>query len=242
MSKKKVIYSVIMILIVGLILFVYNAFNGNPMTKYLSKKTLEQYLTVTYSNKTFRLTDSSYNFKDHEYYFRAVEIGATSNKGNLRKYDFWVGGLIHPKVYEDGLYQANLDQPLMNRLGKEAGAEVKQLLSSHLKNVNGVDAYVEVTKGKLPEDVKWNKNLKLNQPVGINVYLNSAGQTKQQFLQEAKHIQSVLNENGYTYSGVNINGDIFFSKNIKKARRVKFAVNFKQNEEIKENQIKTFNQ
>lgn len=241
MSKRKWIYSIIMIFIVGFILFVYNAFNGNPMTKYLSKKTLEHYLTVTYPNKTFRLTDSSYNFKDQEYYFKAVEIGTTSSKGDLTTYDFWVGGFIHPKVNEDGLYEANLDQPLMNRLGKEAGTEVEQVLSSHLNNLRGVDAAVEVTKGKFPEDVKWSKQLPLNQPFGINVYLDSAGQSKQQFLQEATHIQSLLNENGYTYSDVNINGNIYFSSTIKKAQRVKFALSFKQNEAIKEQSIQESN-
>ncbi len=241
MTKRKLIYSVILILIVGFILFVYNVFNGNPMTKYLSKKTLEHYLTVTYPNTHFRITDSSYNFEDSKYLFTVIETGANNNKGTPQKYNFWLGGFIHPKVDEDGLYEANLDHPLMSRLGKEAGSEVEQLLSNHMDHLRGVDASVEVTKGKLPEDVKWNKNLKLNDHLGINVYLDSSGQTKQQFFQEAKQIQGLLNDNGYKYSGVNINGDIFSSKTIKKAQRVKFALYFKQNEPIKEKDIQQSN-
>ncbi|WHF45596.1 hypothetical protein QKW34_04115 [Bacillus licheniformis] len=59
MMKKKVLYSVLIVLLVSFVLAAYNAFNGNPVSKKLSQTALEHYLTDRYPEKTCGSTTDS---------------------------------------------------------------------------------------------------------------------------------------------------------------------------------------
>lgn len=208
MKKKKMIYSILLVLLIGIVLFFYNAFNGNPISKVYSKKVLENYLSDTYTNKEFRIKDGFYDFKFSEYIFEVIEIGNATEDGPA-KYEFSVSGFIKPIVTTDGIYYANLDEDLMMKLGQEASREIESILREKVASVKGVDIQLELLKGKLDSATKWNKDLPLEKPLQMHIVIDSTNQTKEDVLNDTKKIQTVLDSEGYVYDYATINGNGF---------------------------------
>lgn len=246
MNIRKIVFSVLAILLIGIVLFVYNEFNGNPISKYYATKELESYLKETYPKKEFRVDPGSYNFKDKEYSFNVIEIGsATPGGSGPREYWFSVIGFIKPTVGTDGIYTENLDQDLMEKIGKEAGEEIKALLSQELKTIISVDVYVEFLKGTFPLDSHWNKSMKFEKPIWMHIYLDATNATKEQVFEDVQKLQATLNKHGYEYGSVNINVNVIGDPKLPDKDDigyVKFATSFKKNEELKLKDIKEFNQ
>ena len=72
MKKKKWIYILLIIILTTPMLFIYNELNGNPLTKQLSKSTLKSYLTETYPDDKFGISEPFYNFKYPGYDYTAI--------------------------------------------------------------------------------------------------------------------------------------------------------------------------
>jgi hypothetical protein len=236
------------LLLIGFVLYFYNEFNGNPISKYYATKELESYLKETYPKKEFRLDPGSYNFKDKAYSFNVIEIGSATPGGSTpREYDFSVSGFLKPTVQIDGIYIENLDQDLMEKIGKEAREEIKSLLSHDVKNIMSVDVYVEFLKGQYPSDSHWNKSMKFQKPMWMHIYLDATNGTKEQVFESVKKIQASLNKHGYEYDSVNINANVIGDPKLmdksemKDIGYVKFATSFKKDEVLKLKNIKEFN-
>ena len=244
MNKRKILFSVLALLLIGFVLFIYNEFNGNPVSKYFATKELESYLKETYPKKEFRLDPGSYNFKDKEYSFNVIEIGSTTPGGTgPREYFFSVRGFINPTVQMDGIYTENLDQVLMEKIGKEAGEEIKTLLSQDVKTIISVEVYVEFLKGTFPADSHWNKSMKLEKPIWMHIYLDATNATREQVFEDVQKIQATLNKHGYEYASVNINANVIGDpKGKEDIGYVKFATSFKKNDVLKLKDMREFNQ
>lgn len=234
------------LLLIGFVLFIYNEFNGNPISKYLATKELESYLKETYPQKDFRVDSGSYNFKDKEYGFTVIEIGSVTPEGNKpREYFFSVSGFINPTVKMDEIYTGNLDEQLMKKIGDEAEEEIKALLSQDVKTIINVDVYIEFLKGTFPADTHWNKSMKLEKPIWMHIYLNATNATREQVFEDVQKIQATLNKHGYEYESVNINANVL--GDIKLSEKgdigyVKYAIKFKKDEELKIKNMREFNQ
>ncbi|MFS8630057.1 MAG: hypothetical protein LOD92_02590, partial [Bacillales bacterium] len=61
MKFTKILLFAAMILLIGFVLFFYNAFNGNPVSKFLSKKELQAHLEETYPGREFTVSGGAYN-------------------------------------------------------------------------------------------------------------------------------------------------------------------------------------
>lgn len=209
MSKKKLFFVVLLIVLVGFVLYLFNAFNGNPISKYISKVVLEDYLEEEYPDQEFRINEGSYNFKFSEYQYTVNEIGSTDTDGNVKEYEFNVRGFFNPTVSWDGVYYENLDQQLADRLSQQAEEEILPLLSSEIDTIHLVDIHIEVLKGKFADDIKWSKELALEKPIEVFVQLNSSDQSKEDFLSVAEKVKRILDEQGYEYEYVLFNGSGF---------------------------------
>ncbi|MFS0863930.1 hypothetical protein [Fredinandcohnia sp. 179-A 10B2 NHS] len=249
MKKKKIISSVILALLVLFVLYVYNAFNGNPISKFYATKVVENYLSETYPEREFRVDEGFYNFKFSEYSFNVIEIGSVgeqeSKEYGPREYEFTVRGFIKPFVNIDSIYTENLDQPLITKLSEEAQNEIQTLLAKEVPSVAGVGVMIEVQKGTYPETTEWNKELKLEKPIDMHIVLDATTSSKDDVFKESKQIQKILNENGYNYGSVNINANVIEVKggDISKDELgyVKFALSFGTDTEIKKKDIEEFN-
>ncbi|MEH7387165.1 hypothetical protein V7147_17385 [Bacillus sp. JJ1521] len=238
MKKRKVIYSVILGLLVLFVLFIYNEFNGNPVSKYYSTKVLENYLEETYPSREFRIEEGFYNFKFKTYDFNVIEIGAPlPNENGPKTYEFNVRGFLKPNVLLDSIYTENLDEPLMEKLSAEVQKELTVLLQQSVPNVKGIDVGLEVQKGNYDMNTTWNKDMKLEKPISIFIVLDSTRSKKEDVLTESQVIQKVLNDNNYTYEYVTINGNIIEDQNAEYVKDdngyVKYYVSFESDTDIK---------
>ncbi|MCY8543081.1 hypothetical protein P9D59_03310 [Bacillus haynesii] len=240
MMKKKILYSVLIVLLVSFVLAAYNAFNGNPVSKKLSQTALEHYLTDRYPEKDLRIDNGLYNFKFAEYVFEVTDTGDQKRKD---PYLFSLRGFIQPEVHTDGIYEENLNEPLMERLGEEAGKEIKTFLSKSINDLKDVHVYVEVLKGKLKNDAKWEKSLRLDKPMEVHILLDAANANRKDVYKTAQKIKRLLNEEGYDYEGVTINANIFDGEDIKDEEigYLKYSTSFEKNTEIKLKDVEELN-
>ncbi|WP_433745812.1 hypothetical protein [Falsibacillus pallidus] len=232
MNKKKTFHRILLFIFLAMILFIFNVFYGNPLSKYISKKDLEHYLHTHYPDKDFHLSKGDYVFPFGSYSYKVSEFqGGQESKS--KEYEFMIGGAFSRKVRVDGIYEDNLDPNLMERLGKEAGEEINDLLTQHFSNINYVGARCAVLKDKLDENVKWDKSLDLDELLSINIFLDSRKQSKGEFYKEVTKIQTLLNEHGYNYKGVIVNGDLLDTKSDTIDWYVKYDIYFTKTQSIK---------
>lgn len=236
MKKKKWIYLVLIFIIVIPVLFFYNAFNGNPVSKLLSTTVLKDHLAKTYPDKEFHIKDGFYNFKIGGYTYDVVQIGSEND------YEFEVTGFLKPTISYDGIYYANLDEPLIEKLRKEASKEIAGLLETDVPELLNVDVQMEVLKGKYHAGTNWNKEMKLEKPMYIHIVTDAAGKSKDDVVETMKKIQNTLNENGYTYDFVTINSNVQDKEFTDKDQfgYVKFSGSFTKDQKIKSNNIEQY--
>ena len=147
------------------------------------------------------------------------------------KYIFGELEIIKPAVDPQVFYEENLNEPLMERLGEEAGKEIKTFLSKNINHLKDVDVHVEVLKGKLKEDAKWEKSLRLERPMEIHILLDAANADRKDVYKTAQKIQRLLNEERYEEGAVFdiadlVVFDIFPLKNVGINRHAFIVVSF----------------
>lgn len=232
MTKNKWLYSVLLVLVAGAVLFLYNAFNGNPLSKLAAKSTLKDHLESTYPEDRFVIQKEFFNFKDGGYNFFVTQIGDEQQT----EYGFFVTGFFGSMIQSDGIYYANQDEVLIDRLQKEAGEELLKFLQEKVPYVREVRPLLEVLKGKYSADTKWSKAFKPEKPMYIHIMIDSRELSKEQMLQQATIIQTSLNEAQYAYDHVTINGNIvddsFGKVEDEESWVVKYAVGFEPDTQL----------
>jgi hypothetical protein len=252
---KKMILSVALLFLVTFVLFIYNEFNGNPISKYRAEKALQSYLAETYPDKVVRIKEEGfYDFKFKEYLFKVTEVGAETPEAeevgeeeekipNIQDHQFAVTGFIIPRVKLDGMRMGQLDHSLMERLGREASIEIFELLDQTVGNIHAVEVTMEVLKGQFENGVSWDKSLPLDRPFSIFIVLNSSNQETEDIYESAVLIQKTLAEANYNYEWVNINGNVINDAAKKDGLEngyVKYGLGFDKDEQIKRQKIKEF--
>ncbi|MVP01304.1 hypothetical protein [Paenibacillus lutrae] len=206
-KKRKVLYLALLIVLVVCVGSLYNSLNGNPVSKWLAKRELQQFITKTYPDKELRIKEGMYNFKFKTYHFAVVEIGTTGDKGAAIEHEFEVRGL-KPEVVTDGIRMDNLDLALMEKLSEQAGAEIKQKIAAKVAAVKNVTVQLQVVQGQMASGTAWSKSLKFDEPLYIHIVLDSTKASKEEVLAAAQDIQSLLNAEGYDYRSFTINGNV----------------------------------
>ncbi|MCD8510347.1 MAG: DUF3139 domain-containing protein [Bacillus sp. (in: Bacteria)] len=257
---KKIGLSFILVVLVSFVFFVYDQFNGNPVSKYRAAKALDSYLEEVYPEKELRRSNGGYyDFKFNEYGFAVTNIGngtiqaeevgsETSEKiPDVRDYYFTVAGFFQPEVRMDGIRLSQIDQIMTERISEEAGEEIIAFLKTTLNNVYAVDVRAEVLKGQLDEGVHWDKTLPLDRPITIFIVLDSSDDKLEKFYNDTVLIQELLNDSGYDYERVTINGNVISFNGIGEEEDrnehrgyVKFGFGFDKNEEVKKKNIREF--
>lgn len=239
MSKKKWLYVLGIIILTIPVLLFYNAFNGNPLTKYLATKHLEKYLNTTYPAEEFNVKDGFYDFKMGGYTYDVIIIG----EAEQTNYEFTVTGVLGNEVFQDGIYQANQDEPLINRLTNQANLELMNVLKEHVPEMKEVDVQLEVLKGRYDRDTDWDKDFQPEKPMYVHIMIDAEGFTQEDVLDRAKQIQTILNKGHYNYDAVTINANIFSdteSKEPSSVWYVKYSVHFSQESQIKIKDVEEF--
>lgn len=235
MKTKKVIYVILLCISISFIAFVYNSFNGNPITKFAGKIVVKKYLKETYPSEEFRVDSGSYSFKFGEYSYPVFIIGSGANI----EYPYVnVRGTFMPKVSFDGIHISKLDTTLNESLSIDASSEIYDFLLNEINIIKAVEVSTNVLKGDLPSDATWSKDL--NIPISLHIIIDSSNENEDEFIDTCKKIQDALNS--YNYSKVNVNGNVL-GKDLgskDKYGYVKFAISFNKTDDISRKKISKF--
>lgn len=237
MKKKKWLYVILLIILVGSVLFFYNAFNGNPISKIIAKSTLENHLESNYPDDEFIIQRDFYNFKDGGYNFYITKVGEEAQT----EYEFIVTGILGLNVHIDGIYYANQDERLIRKLVKQANKELTIHLQESVSEVLEINVQMEVQKGKYPANTSWSKEFKPEHPMYVHITLDAREFSKEDTLKAAQSIQKSLDESGYRYDTVMINGN-FIDNDFEEVKGednwyVKHVISFEKGTKLKVNDV-----
>ncbi|MBO1003960.1 YfjL-like protein [Pseudogracilibacillus auburnensis] len=235
--KKKWLYIIGIIVLVVPVLFFYHAFNGNPVWKAVSTNALKNYLKDTYPQDEFRIHDGFYNFKISGYTYEVIKIGEDG-----QGYEFEVTRFFKPTVSYDGIYYANLDLPLMEKLQDEAANEISDALN--MDSIVNIGVQIEVLQGTYDADTQWSKDLQLEKPIYIHLTMDVTNMSKEEVFTAVQSIKQKLDSAGYQYDRVSFNGNMFDGKFGDKDEfgYLKYAVGFDQDSNITIKNIEEYNQ
>ncbi|MFK4998856.1 hypothetical protein ACI2OX_20865 [Bacillus sp. N9] len=94
--------------------------------------------------------------------------------------------MFKPTVTYDGIYYANLDLPLIEKLQEQAAAELTTLLQEPVPELTNLSVQLEVLKGTYDAATNWHKNLKVEKPLYIHLTIDVTDLTKVDVLTIAK--------------------------------------------------------
>lgn len=208
MKKNKIIGAIGFIVIVAALLTAYFSVNGNPIAKQKAKDVVKTYLQMTYSNaKDMEIVKTGHNWYMDTYSF---EVEFKDGHGNTETFTVDTTGDSPYEIYYDTRFSKLEDTKKSELFTKQATKALRQQLDA--ENVSLVtkdyaaDQLLVINVDKKNTDKKWSPNVKAFGPVGGNIMLDN-DLSKEQFLAEAKKIQTVLNNMGVTYDKVNVSTD-----------------------------------
>lgn len=188
-------------LILCFVLFIYVSFSGNPISKKMAEKRLDEYIGDTFEGSVVSMDATGYNFKDASYYFLY-----TVQQGELvAQYSSEVRGAWFPKeVWFTSLIDQYRDQELMSKYHTVGSLYVKEALEEKNVPVEEVLYDVLIVKGRYEADEPWTPNMPKDAMPTIWVDIIDQNQTKEQFTETVKTIQQTLEEHDVTYTNVRV--------------------------------------
>ncbi|MDD4569324.1 MAG: hypothetical protein PHE70_04255 [Tepidanaerobacteraceae bacterium] len=162
----KILAALVAVLLVGGILFVTNAFVGNPITAMRANKAIKQYVDRKYSDLDLEIEKASYNFKDGSYVARAKSRTSIDTKFPV----YYRNGQVVRDGYESyvqGMFNT------LQRLSDEYSLIAKNIIAKELGYENNTtmvmfykDEYENV-KDILELDMKFDRTLPMETEVTI---------------------------------------------------------------------------
>ncbi|MBD8068768.1 hypothetical protein [Bacillus sp. PS06] len=171
MKKKrrplKILAGTIAILLIAGLLFITNAFVGNPVSAALANKAIKQYVEMNYSHLDLDIPKSSYNFKDGTYSSRVKSKSSMDTKFSI----YYRSGKVQWDDY-DG-YVLNKFNTL-ERLSSEYSVIAKNIIATELGFENNRTMVIydhEDNLNVLELDMKFDKALPIASEVVLRLDL-----------------------------------------------------------------------
>ncbi len=206
MSKKfgvkKAVLLIILVLIIGGIGFIVNAFKGNPISKYLAKNEYKKYVQETYPDTDFEVNKEMYDFKNGKY---NAQVSSKDKKLKFRL----------DKRYDDVIKDEYRDSAkLMDyTVGRRFKDEIINETMKEITEVNNIncvkDIFVEMSfpQDKYDEDTKFTKDLNEKFKIQINLSRGSikdkevgkvVAVSDEEFINITYKIKEIIINMGYT--------------------------------------------
>lgn len=162
----KIIAGLVAFLLIGGILFVTNAFVGNPISSMLASKAIKQYVEQNYSFLDLEIDKPEYNFKFSSY--GALAHSKTSQ--DTKFYIYYRNGEVYYDEYETNVIRK---MNTLNRLADEYSLMAKKIIAKELgiENNRTMVHYDEDAHEKAQEilelDMPFSNKLPLNAEVTL---------------------------------------------------------------------------
>lgn len=168
----KIFAATVAILLIGFILFVTNAFVGNPISAMIANNAIEKHVENKYSSLDLDVEKARYNFKDGSYMARAksksnvdIHFAIYSRNGKIQRdnYDAYVLGMFNT----------------LQRLSEEYSKVAKSLVAKELGYENNTtmvmydkSEYEQGDKNILRLGMDFDKSLPLDAEVDLRLDLD----------------------------------------------------------------------
>ena len=200
MKKKKWLYVIGIIAIVGSILFLYTSFNGNPLSKWKAKQVALDYLNEVYEENEFWYHETNFNFKDSSYLIRysySDLYSGTVEVGN----GLWPTKVLN--TYPNHEYY-NIDEDL--RISEVASKQLEQLLKA---NFPIHDLHYSISVPTSSGITSENFDLTVRTPFkpSIVIMLTMEERTNEEALAIVKSIRDKMNEEHIYYVDFQVQQD-----------------------------------
>lgn len=199
---KKASFLVGLILIGG-VLFIANAFVGNPISSFRAKKTIEKYIEENYQNNDFELGKVKYNFKDGDYVSN-IESKSSIDTKFVVQYKI---GQIYSDDYESrvlGKFNTSM------RLSEEFSNVIETFILEAVGYENKVSINNKSISG-VKLDMDLDESLFINEKIILTLYLENS--SEEEVVKALTIIHNKLVEEGYVFSEYNlfVKGEDYFS-------------------------------
>ncbi|MBS4539456.1 hypothetical protein GOQ27_13350 [Clostridium sp. D2Q-11] len=168
----KIVAGVVAIALISGILFITNAFVGNPISAMMANRAIEKYVDENYSALDLIIAEARYNFKDASYVARAESRTSIDTKfaiyyrdGKVQRDDY--------KIHVLGMFNT------LERLSDEYSTIAKEIVAKELGYENNTTMVMydkevyENANDVLELDMKFDKSLLLDTEVTIRLDLGA---------------------------------------------------------------------
>ena len=104
--KKKILYSVIAVLLIGALVYAYMQMSGNTVHKQRAKESLETFLQETYPEMDYEIKQVGYGWTDVTYEFEVVRKDSLAVETT---YTFYVSGFEPYEVFSDTIRETSIN-------------------------------------------------------------------------------------------------------------------------------------
>lgn len=182
--------------ITGSVLFGYNEFNGNFISKQMAKSTLKEHLSEQYPDTDFQFEKGFYNFKFGAYTFDVTFYEPPNN----RTYTFEVGPKYLPNTIQTKtMHYDSRDETKSNDWSEQGSQYVKDLMAAF--PIGGTHYSIDVPNQFSQTEWTPDVNVIVAPSISIEFPLYK-GESKEEFLNVVQEIQAVLDEDNIRYDTV----------------------------------------
>lgn len=152
-NKRKIILSIVLLIILGGLFAINSAFKGNPIGKFMMKKTAKEYLESNYSDRDFIVKDVYYDFKFGDY-----GANIESKSENIYFYIQKRGnhGIYDQYKEEWPLEDFRLQSLCEEELTKEFNSKIPENIKSNISNLR---FFYKIDQNKYGKNQKFSKDL-----------------------------------------------------------------------------------
>lgn len=193
---KKGISIFLAIVITGSVLFGYNEFNGNFISKQIAKSTLKDYLSEHYPDSNFQFDKGFYNFKFGAYTFDVTFYEPPNNW----TYTFEVGPKYVPNsIQTKTLHYDSRDEAKSDNWSNQGSHYVKELLAAFPIG----ETHYSIDVPHSFSQTEWTPDVNVIVAPSISIeFPLYKGETQEEFLNTVKEIQAALDGGEIRYDTV----------------------------------------
>ncbi|MGN7477067.1 hypothetical protein ACTHOQ_04355 [Solibacillus silvestris] len=180
------------------VLFGYNEFNGNFISKQIAKSTLKDYLSEHYPDADFQFDKGFYNFKFNAYTFDVTFYESPNNW----TYTFEVGPKYLPNTIQTKtMHYDSRDETKSNDWSDQGSQYVKELLTAF--PIGNIYYSIDVPN-QFPQ-TEWAPAVNVIVAPSISIeFPLYKGETEEEFLNTVQEIQAALDRDEIRYDTVSV--------------------------------------
>lgn len=200
-KKKKIIFSVILVVLVFGILFIYNAFNGNPVSKAIERKKFQTYIEKTYPGTDFKIDKMYFDFKFANYGAKVV----SDEKG----YEFNIVRLYDGRIYDEYkdmpmLIDYEITKKFRDKIAYDIMNGLKDKLNlsdeeaRYQENKSSLDVFIDVEQGKYRDkSIEYSNDLDDKFAIGLSIPMQDEKDYKEKLCENMQIIRDFALKQNY---------------------------------------------